>query len=451
MAGAIRARRVSVGHVALALPLVAAIISARLPVRDNSYLWHVRAGTQQIDLGRVLTEDPFSFTALGRSWRTQSWLADAAYGWADRIWGLQSVTPIVVVGTLLLVGAIALRCYRAVGSPLAGAIATTWIMWLTIGYFTPRPVLFSLGLLALFLVAADDHRLRWTLPMIMWIWAAVHGGFIMGLGYLALDGLRRRDRTRIVDLVAATGVTLLTAHGFGTWQLVLQFLRNTEALDLIAEWLTPNLISLELFPFVLAILALILAAMSGRLRAPDLWVVAPFLVFAFTANRAVPLAALVLAPWVVGGLARVRSSVGEAIPKQQGILNSVLLAAVIAVPWLVPLEGGLDQELFAVEAIEHLDSGRAFHDDAVGGYLIYAQWPNRLVYVDDRAELYQEEFFDFVRARGGDAVWREVFNRYGLSQALLKLEDPLVQVLEAEGWTRRFADDSFVVLSSPTS
>ena len=55
-AGAARGR-VSVGHIALAVPLIAAVISGRIPVRDNSYLWHVRAGTLQIDLGRVLTEE----------------------------------------------------------------------------------------------------------------------------------------------------------------------------------------------------------------------------------------------------------------------------------------------------------------------------------------------------------------------------------------------------------
>jgi hypothetical protein len=92
--------------------------------------------------------------------------------------------------------------------------------------------------------------------------------------------------------------------------------------------------------------------------------------------------------------------------------------------------------------------GPAFHDDAVGGYLIYAEWPERSVYIDDRAELYQEEFIDFVKARAGNDVWREVFDRYQINQALLKLEDPLVQILEAEGWIESFADDRFVVLTA---
>ena len=438
-------RRFSVGQVALLLPMVAAVVAARLPVRDNSYLWHVRAGSLQIERGEVLTVDPFSFTALGRPWRTQSWLADLLYGWADSIWSLQTVTPLVLAGALVMVGAIGLRVYRSVPVALPAAIGTIWVMWLTIGYFTPRPVLFSLALLAVFLVAADDDRLRWALPLIMWVWASVHGGFIIGLGYLVLDGLRRRDRSRLVDIGAATAVTLVTAHGWGTWQVVLKFLGSSGELDLIVEWLTPDLFSIEHFPFALALVALMLGAVNGRITKRDLWVVLPFLIFAFTANRAVPVAALVLAPWFVSGLARA-SQPGSVPSARQSAFNAGVLAAVLVVPWVVPLRGGLDQELFGVEAVRQLGPGRAFHDDAVGGYLIYQQWPDRLVYIDDRAELYEEEFADFVNARAAVPGWEKVFDRFDLSQALLKVSDPLGEVLTAAGWVETYRDERFLVL-----
>ena len=440
--------RVSVGHIALAVPIIAAIISGRIPVRDNSYLWHVRAGTLQSDLGRVLTEDPFSFTAAGRAWRTQSWLADILYGWFDRKWGLAIVTPIVVCGAMLIVGSIAVRTYRVLRSPFAAAVATTWVMWLVIGYFTPRPVIFSLGLLALILVVADEERLRWTLPALMWLWASIHGGFVVGIGYLVLDGLRRRDRRRIVDVAAVTLISLFTAHGIGTWQVVLQFLGNGEALDLIMEWLTPNLISIELFPFLLGIFAILVGAIRGRVAMSDLWVIMPFLGFAFTANRSVPISALVLAPWFVSSLMPLGKRT-TSTTRLQGFLNATILAMVVILPWVVPIKGGLDDELFGVEAIEHLGPGPAFHDDGVGGYLIYSRWPDRLVYMDDRAELYQSDFVDFARARDADEVWREVFARYEIRQALLKHEDRLTQVLLAEAWEPVFEDDRFVVLVAP--
>lgn len=441
-------RRVSVGHVALMLPLVAAVIASRLPVRDNSYLWHVRAGTLQMDLGRVLTADPFSFTAQGRHWRTQSWLVDLLYGWGDLRWGLSAVTPLVLVGSILLVLSIGLRVYRTVPFPIPAAVGTVWVMWLTIGYFTPRPVLFSLALLGLFLVVADDRRLRWAIPLLMWVWASVHGGFIVGLGYLVLDGLRVRDKHRVGDLVAATAVTAFSAHGWGTWEVVLKFLGSGQALDLITEWLTPDLISIEHFPFTLALVALLWGSTYGHIRRSDLWVVIPFVLFAFTANRSVPISGLVLAPWFIRSLP-MAGRLPAVTTRGQGLVNSGLVVAVALIPWLIPLSDGISDEMFAVEAVRHLGPEATFHDDAVGGYLIYTQWPQRLVYIDDRAELYEEDFIDFVRARAGLPGWDEVFERHDLQQALVKVSDPIGEILVAEGWIEQYRDDRFLVLRAP--
>ena len=439
----------NVGHVGLAVPFAAALIAARLPVRDNSYLWHVRAGTVQIDQTSVLTADPFSFTAGGQSWRTQSWLADLLYGWGDRLWGLDLVAPVVLVGAVLLVATIAVRAYRSLGTPLVAALGTVWILWLTIGYFTPRPVLLSLALFGLFLLAADREKLRWALPLLMWIWASVHGGFVVGLGYLVLDGLRRRDRTRIWDIAGATLVTLFTAHGWGVWETVLRFARSGEALDLIAEWLPPDFASVEHLPFALGILVLLIGALWSRIQPRDLIVIGPFLLFAFTANRAVSLSSLVLAPFFLQSLVGIPRASRSRAKNSETRLNAILLGAVLVIPLIVPLSGGLDRELFAVEAIAHLAPGKAFHDDAVGGYLIYAEWPDRMVYIDDRAELYGDVFVDFVRSRAGQAEWNEVFDRYQIRQALLKIEDPLAQILAVQGWQERFRDERFVILSEP--
>ena len=71
-------------HIAPLVPffLVAVIVAA--PIRDNSFLWHVRAGTIQLDSLRVLTEDPFSLTFTGTPWRTQSWWMEFLYAHLER-------------------------------------------------------------------------------------------------------------------------------------------------------------------------------------------------------------------------------------------------------------------------------------------------------------------------------------------------------------------------------
>lgn len=443
-----RLGRVGVGHIALAIPVLAATVAARGLVRDNSYLWHVRAGTVQIDSGVVLTTDPFSFTARGRAWRTQSWLMDLLYGWGDRLVGLDLVTPLVFVGSTLLVLTLALRVYRAVNRPLPAAVGLAWMMWLTIGYFTPRPVLFSLLLLGVLLLVADEAKLRWAIPLVTWIWSAVHGGFVVGLGYLVLDGFRRRDKRRVADVVGGIIAASLTAHGWGTWQIVVDFLGNQEALDLIVEWLTPNFISLPLFPFALGVVAILISAIRGRILVSDLWVIIPFLLFAFSANRSVPLAAIVLAPFLVTGLRTWRLA-GAQATRTQSRLNVALVSALVLVPWLVPVNGGLDTELFAIDALAHVGPGRFFHDDAVGGFLIYSEWPARHVFIDDRAELYGSVFIDYVKTRGGTPVWEEVFERFDLRQALLNINDPLREILLANGWKQVYQDLKFSVLVAP--
>src|SRR5690606_2029863 len=78
---AVDRRRWSLPQLALLVPWVAVVIGAFQPVRDNSILWHIRAGGLQVDSGAVLTRDPCSFARFDGPWLTQSWLADVTYSW----------------------------------------------------------------------------------------------------------------------------------------------------------------------------------------------------------------------------------------------------------------------------------------------------------------------------------------------------------------------------------
>ncbi|MCL1599489.1 MAG: hypothetical protein M3094_09910, partial [Actinomycetia bacterium] len=64
----------SVIHAAPLLVGVLVALRASEAIRDNSFLWHIRAGSIQLGAERVITADPFSFTASGETWRTQSWI-----------------------------------------------------------------------------------------------------------------------------------------------------------------------------------------------------------------------------------------------------------------------------------------------------------------------------------------------------------------------------------------
>jgi hypothetical protein len=424
-----------------------AVIGARLPVRDNSFLWHVTAGRLQIDSGSVLTTDPFSFTFGGEAWRTQAWLLDMTYAWLDARFDLGYAGVLVAVSALVTYALILLAVWRVTSSIEATALVGVMAAWLSAIYLNPRPVLISYLLLALTVVVCLDRRLRWVLPALMWIWAAVHASFVLGIGYVVLDGLRRRDRRVAIDVAAMTVAASLTAHGLGVWELLIDFVGSSDALALITEWRTPDFAGIPLSPFFVGIVLLIVAGVRGTLSGRDLWVVVPFLAFAMTATRAVWPAWIPLAPVVALALVDIRASSSPS--RSTTRVLAILAAAIVVFPFVIPISGTFS-ERFPVAAAAELADVPTFHDDHTGGYLIYALGPEFEVFVDDRAELYTADHLrDVLTARSGTPRWRGVFEEWGIGQALIRPDDGLVQVLEDEGWISTYADEEFVVLVAP--
>lgn len=436
------ARRLTIWHAALLLPWVIAVVGLRRTFNDNSYLWHVRAGDLQTEMGSVITSDPFSFTASGEPWRTQSWLAELAYSEMDSWWGLNAapvITSSMAILLFCLLGLTAFRRSRSMPSVVLYLVASAVV---TAGFLNPRPVIFSFPLFAAVVIADEDRHLRWALPLLMWTWAAVHGSFIIGLGFLALRAVSRGLKwQRLVELILIGLPTLVTAHGWGVVNMLIDFADNQDALNLMSEWATPDLLAAPFLPLLAGIFALIWLGYRGDLQKRDWWLILPFLALAVSANRAVPPAWIALAPI----LARFRLPIPSTSTIGRPVVAAVA-ALLLVGPFLIPADGGLDEERFPVEASEHLETDRVFHDDATGGWLIYSQWPDRQVYIDDRAELFGEGIGQLVELRAGVADWEAEFDRYGIEEVLLRSDVPLVQILEARGWTVGYRDEGFVVL-----
>jgi len=437
-------------HLFQLVPWIAIVVAARQPIRDNSFLWHVRAGTLQLDAGEVLRTDPFSFTYGGRPWRTQSWLADVAYGALERQFGHAlswvSWLDIALFGATLVL--MAMLIHRATRSVAATAVSVFVLGWLAVPFVNPRPVAFSfLALVAL--MAALERRFRWAVPLIIWIWAALHGSFIVGIGLVVLDAVRRRDRsaTRLVGLsiLAAS----LTAHGLAIWEVLAQFGRSRDALGLITEWQPPNLMSIPTLPYAALIVVVLIGATRRSIATGDLWVVAPFLVFGLTSGRAVLVGAIVVLPFAAQALS---DPVGPKPDNQTGGPPPALVGAVGVVILILPFllaagPASLDEERFPIDAAAVLAPVPTFHGDVEGGYLIFERWPEQLVFTDDRAELYGGEFFRaFVEARGAVPGWEALFMEWDIAQALLPVDAPLAGVLASSNeWSEEFRDSAFVV------
>ncbi len=437
-------------HATPILPLfIVALIAAR-SIKDNSFLWHIRAGTVQLSAERVITSEPFSFTMQGTPWRTQSWLVELVYGVAEA-WTSSLVWAniwIFALGTLTA-ALIGVSMYRSTRSPVTTGLAMIATIWLAGPFLQPRPVLASYVLLAA-LVIVLQHREKaiWLAVPIIWIWAGVHGSWVIGGGLLVLEWLRTFDSRVFKAGVAALVATVLTAHGLGVWQILVDFAGAQDALALMEEWKVPDFGDIVQAPYLLLVVGIIGAGMRGKLKPRDLIVILPFLFFGMTSRRAVFPAAIIVAPWAALAIPSLRVARSSMSSKVAGAVL-VLLALVTVSPMVLSPLGVLDDERFPTievqDAIVGLD---IFHDDAVGGFLIYREWPDRLVYIDDRAELYgAERLLEYNDARQGR--YKEVFSRYGFNAALTRTDWPLTSILVEEGWSTVVETEVFKVLVEP--
>lgn len=440
-------RRLAVAHLVLAVPWVALVIGAWRPIRDNSFLWHVRAGTLQADQNSVLTADPFSFTMLGESWRTQSWLVELLYGWAEGVTGGLAFVPVMLLMasamTFFCVGLIAYRSSQSVSATAFVVVLTTIAL---ISFQVPRPVLFSYLLMALVILTWERPTYRWTVPFLFWLWAGAHASFFIGLGYVGLSIIAKREWRAIPAATVAGVVTLGTAHGLGVVGFLLDFGANSDALQYLGEWRRPDLFEPMFLPFLGGILFIVIGAFRGRIHPKHLWLIVPFLVLGLSSVRAVPAAWLGLVPLVALSLS------GLEIGSRVGLrprLAAVFLLLTTGLPFLLMSDGRLSEERFPVAATRELADLPTFHDDRTGGFLIWAEGPDRLVYIDDRAELYGSRMEEFVMVRRRDLEWEPIFERDGIEQVLLANSEQLIGDLVAREWQIVHADDHFTVLRRP--
>ncbi|MGI9666029.1 MAG: hypothetical protein ACR2N2_02865 [Acidimicrobiia bacterium] len=437
-------------HVAPLIPLFVVAVLAARAIRDNSFLWHVRAGEAQATAGEVLTVDPFSYTFLGAEWRTQSWLVELLYASLESTFsGLAWANWMVLIVGSVTVLFLGLAVYRGTRSPINTALVLLLAVWLMGPFIQPRPVLFSYALAAA-LVVVLQHRdkLLWTVVPIMWIWAGVHGSWAIGAALIILELLRTRDRRLLFAGIGAAVASLATAHGFGTWKVAVEFLGARDTLALMEEWQPPEFVDIVQAPFLLIIFGLLIAAIRGKITMRDLIVIIPFVILGVSSRRAVFPAAIVLIPWAALAIPELKSSAGRMSRAVVGGFAAVV-GLLILLPMLVNPLGVLEESRFPTpELVEALGDDRAFHGDGEGGYLIYAEWPERLVYIDDRAELYDlDHFMEYRNARSGD--YREAFKRWGIDVALVQIDWSLAEVLAQDGWINRAENEYFIVYGRP--
>jgi len=110
--------------------------------------------------------------------------------------------------------------------------------------------------------------------------------------------------------------------------------------------------------------------------------------------------------------------------------------------------------VFPVAAVNWMEDnpleGKGFNHFPWGGYLLYRNWPEQLVFIDGQTDFYGEEltreYEQIITLREG---WEKVLDFYDIQWALMPVESALVNALESRpNWKIVYQDSTAVILIS---
>jgi hypothetical protein len=174
--------------------MAALAFACSLALADPDLWGHTLYGLRSIDAG-LLTEsvDPFSYTAFGEPWVNHEWLTEYQFGFLWRttgsvgLWWWRNLLVLVVF-------VVALLEFRRTHASVPAVVVLIVFNALCLSNFVVfiRPQLATFALFAVTLAILRRHwdglarRAIWCLPLLMLLWANLHGGFLAGLGLIGL-------------------------------------------------------------------------------------------------------------------------------------------------------------------------------------------------------------------------------------------------------------------------
>ena len=303
----------------------------------------------------------------------------------------------------------------------------------------------------------------------------------------------RAQAKRLAGVGLAAGVaSLVNPYGWNLHAHIYGYLSNRFLMEHIDEFQSPNFHGVAQRCFALLVLAAMvaLAARVRALRVSEVLVILFALYSGLYASRNIPVSSLLLALMVgpllsnmlssaihnfAGRLASFRTSFRTLIDRvsmfteRVGALQSSLQAhlwpiAAAAFLGVIAVHGGslganrlmdahFDPKRFPVGAVDFLDRKTATERDPVtvpdywGGYLIYRLYPRTLVAVDDRHDLYGEEFVkSYLKMVHVEPGWDGLLEKYRARCVLVPKSSALANILElSPPWKRVYADDVGVI------
>jgi hypothetical protein len=450
---------------AIALPVLASLI-AKISTVDLAY--QLRAGAEIIASGRIPTTDTWTFTMAGQPWVDQQWAAQVVLRAIESVagWVGLAVFRAALVGAIF--GGTCLIAVRRGLDVRTAAILSLLAFVVAAPALALRPQL--LGMLCfvgvlLLVVDRRNHPARlWLAPVIVVIWANLHGSFFLGplvIGLAWLEDVHDRRpeamRTLAAAVVAAVAACL-TPSGPSVWLYAAGLTTNSAVTARVTEWQPTSIRDVSGFLFFVSALAVVtlMARSERRVTWPTLAWLGTFFLVGVYAQRGI-------AWWPIAAVTAIAGTLVPALPGSARVetqtmrrLNA-LVAGVLLLAMFVALPAGPSKVPGAIvseDAVAPAPAGitaslrdlakpgaRVLNPQTWGSWFEYSL-PQLQVAVDSRIEMFKPEVWRaYESIVAGEDGWEQQMAEWGVTHVVVDAEaGALRDRLVDAGWVVAYED-----------
>ncbi len=457
------------------------------PVQDPDYWWHVTAGRWMLEHRALPGRDLFTYTVGGHVWVDHEYLSEIGLYLLQQWIGLAGIS--LLFGAITLAG-IWLLYRRSQLEPQPYVIVALVLALAAIAgspFWGPRAQMLTFFFVCLELywlerfLRRGDRHLYW-LPVVMALWANLHGGFLVGflllgialaatLGEAAAGRNPRlaRDGARLGLVgLACAGAALLTPYTYRLLVYAVEPQASPLQQSLILEWLSPDFHVLAFKPFEAMVLALAAGLALGRPRLYEVLLVLATLALALQSVRHVPIFVAACTPILVRlygeAWQRLSRERGWSLPRTPGSPALAAVTACVLVTLAVFIGVATERRLATQEALTrgsypvaasdwlaaHPEVGtRMFNSYGWGGYLVHRFYPTpqRRVFVFGEATLMgDDQLRRYADVESIRPDWQSQLQSAGVDYVVFNRDAPLSDALAVDPDWRRVYEDRVAVI-----
>jgi hypothetical protein len=456
-------------------------------IQDPDFWWHLRIGRWMVENGRLPSHDLFTFTVPDHVWTDHEYLTEVL------MWLVYSATGAVGIaivfglvtwaGFWLIYRQVRRQPFVIVGLGLALGALAGWPIW------GPRAqmITFAFSCLELYWLQgylSGRSRALNFFPLVMAVWANLHGGWVIGFAWLGValvaevvgwawdrSNPAHRAHVRFLAIITAASLVavLATPHGFSLYLYPFQTQGSVAQQKLIVEWFSPDFHQTYLRPFEAMVFIVIAGFALRRPRLYEFLLTMAALGLALQSVRHVALFVAAATPVMIGSYSEywkeLTSSRGWKLSLPARPLFAATTAVVLVVVFLVALvkidsdinptvQAKLDADSYPIAAADwlatHPEVGtRMYNQYGWGGFLAYRFYPdpNRRVFIFGEAELMGDPLLNqYNDVQNLRPDWKAILDQYRVDYVIFNKDAALSNVLATQPeWTIAYQDNVAVI------